>query len=250
MYYRSCRKAKLASLALIGICELSWNDPARAISLGSGLDLDVTITAVSDYRDTGISQTRGDPALQTEAILQHESGLYLGAFASNVDFGTDTRLETMYFVGATVPFSEHVYFDTYVGRYEYPKEAYADYNEFYAELGAYGFQLGYTYSFDNRGHVPNNSNVFLAYNFALPYESNLQVRYGYSNVRADAFWSSDGDVRRSFHDWEAKLSKEIYGVNAFLSYIGTDLSKSECLSATGFDDTCSATLVVGVSKTF
>lgn len=243
-----CHKVKLVSLGLIFVCELGWNNNAWAISLGRGFDLDVNISALSDYRDTGISQTRGDPALQTDLILQHDSGLYVGAFASNVDFGTQARLETMYYIGSSIPIGEQVYFDVSLGRYEYPKEAYADYNELYAELGAYGFQLGYTYSFDNRGHVPNNSNVFLAYNFELPYESALQVRYGYSDVRTDAFWSSEEKARRSFYDWEVKISKDVYGVNVFASYIDTDLSKNECFSATGFDDVCSATLVVGVSK--
>lgn len=245
-----CKKATLLACALVVLCEFGWNEPARAFQLGAGFDLDVTLSAMSDYRDTGISQTRGDPALQAEAIVQHASGLYAGVFMSNVDFGNKARREDMYFVGALIPLGEEVTLDTYIGRYEYPKEAYSDYNEFFAELAGYGFQLGYTYGFDNRGHVPNNSNVYLAYNFELPYEAALQVRYGYSNVRVDAFWSASGDSRKSYHDWEARLSRNILGVDVFASYVDTDLSKAECYSASGFDDICSATLVVGVSKTF
>ncbi|MGX5727995.1 TorF family putative porin [Metapseudomonas otitidis] len=244
------KKAKFAHLLIAGLTGLGAASSAQAIELGNGFGLDLTLTAVSDYRDTGISQTKGDPAIQAEAILQHESGLYLGLFSSNVDFGTKTRREDMYYAGITIPFSDDVYLDTYIGRYEYPKEAYADLNEYYAELGAYGFQLAYTYDFDMRGHAPNSSNWSLGYNFELPYDTGLLVRYGYTDLKFDAFWSGSGDSRQTYHDWEVKLSKEVVGVNLFASYIDTDLSKSECYNALGYDDVCSATVVFGVSKTF
>lgn len=244
-------KSKQAALIAASIAGLGWSTTSQAmIDLGHGFGLDLTLTAVSDYRDTGISQTKGDPALQGEAFVQHESGVYVGVFTSNVDFGTKAYREDMYYAGITIPFSEEIYFDTYIGRYEYPNEAYANVNEFYAELGAYGAMLGYTLNFDQRGHIPDSYNVFLGYNFELPYETNMLVRYGYSDANIDAFWSKSWDVRQTYSDWEIKLSKDVAGVNVFASYIDTDLSESECYSATGFDDTCSATVVVGVSKTF
>jgi uncharacterized protein (TIGR02001 family) len=243
-------KAKRATLIFAGVSALAAGNSAQAFQVNEDFSLDVTLTALSDYRDTGISQTKGDPAIQGEAILQHSTGAYVGVFSSNVDFGSNARREDMYYVGITIPFSEDVYLDTYVGRYEYPKAAYDDFNEFGAELGAYGFLLNYTYDFDFRGHLPNNSNWSLGYNFSLPYETNLLVRYGYSDVRIDAFYSNSGEARSQYSDWEVKLSKELYGVNVFASYIDTDLSKSECTSATGYKDSCSATVVFGISKTF
>ncbi|MFK8397800.1 TorF family putative porin [Pseudomonas sp. BGr12] len=242
--------AKFASLFFAGATAFVASTAAHAIELSDSLKLDVTLTAVSDYRDTGVSQTKGDPAIQGEAILEHESGAYVGVFSSNVDFGSKARREDMYYVGVTIPFSEDVYLDTYVGRFEYPKSAYDDLNEFGAELGAYGFLINYTYDFDFRGHIPNQSNISLGYNFSLPYDTNLLVRYAYSDIRIDAFYSNSGDTRSQYTDWEARISKEVLGVNLFASYIDTDLSKSECNSATGYKDSCSATVVFGVSKTF
>ncbi|MFA7892224.1 TorF family putative porin [Pseudomonas putida] len=236
------------SLAIV--CGLGVATGVQAIELGKGFDLELTLTALSDYRDTGISQTKGDPAIQAEAIFQHESGAYVGIFSSSFDAGTNARREDLYYAGITIPFSEDVYFDTYIGRYEYQKDAYGDLNEYFAEIGAYGFQFGFTYDFDMRGHVPNNVNWSLGYNFVLPYETNVLVRYGYTDLKIDAFESGSGDTSRTFNDWEVKLSKEVLGVNLFASYIDTNLSKSECYSASGFDDICSATVVFGVSKTF
>ncbi|QXI30907.1 TorF family putative porin [Pseudomonas vanderleydeniana] len=243
-------KAKQNILLFSVVCGSLGNGAAQAIELGNGFGLDVTVTALSDYRDTGISQTKGDPALQAEVVLQHQSGLYVGVFSSNVDAGTKARREDMYYVGATIPFTEEISLDTYVGRYEYPKEANSDFNEFSAVLSGYGFQLGYTYDFDLRSRLPNNLNWSLGYNFELPYESNLLVRYGYSDLKYDAFWSKSEEPRSTYHDWEVKLSKNLFGVNFFASYIDTDLSKTECYSASGYEDVCSATVVFGVSKTF
>ncbi len=42
---------------------------------------------LSDYNWRGITQTSQDPALQGGIDYAHESGFYLGAWASNVDFG-------------------------------------------------------------------------------------------------------------------------------------------------------------------
>ncbi|MNO03014.1 putative bacterial protein [compost metagenome] len=64
---------------------------SQALPLSDDFSLDMSLTAASDYRSRGISQTLGDPALQFGATLQHSSGLYLGAWTSNVDFGYDYK---------------------------------------------------------------------------------------------------------------------------------------------------------------
>jgi uncharacterized protein (TIGR02001 family) len=242
-------KTKNAAL-IIGFFCLASSNTAQAIALNGDFSLNITLTAMSDYRDTGISQTKRGAALQGEAILEHSTGAYVGFFSSNIDASSKSYREDFYYVGWTIPFSEDVYLDTFAGRYEYPNEAQEDFNEFGAELGAYGVLINYTYDFDFRGHVPNNSNWSLGYNFSLPYESDLLVRYGYSDIRIDGFFSQNGEARSQYTDWEVRLSKEVIGVNVFASYIDTDLSKSECFTAVGNKNSCSATVVVGISKSF
>jgi uncharacterized protein (TIGR02001 family) len=60
----------------------------------------VGATLTTDYVLDGLSQTRGDPALQPYLEVEFPSGLYVGAWLSNVDFGdgTDT-IETDLYVG-------------------------------------------------------------------------------------------------------------------------------------------------------
>ncbi|WP_235925119.1 TorF family putative porin, partial [Roseomonas harenae] len=69
--------------------------PAGAFELeGAGLTIGVTPTISSDYLFRGVSQTRNRPAVQGTIDIQHTTGFYVGAFASNVAFlGTNARQE-------------------------------------------------------------------------------------------------------------------------------------------------------------
>jgi uncharacterized protein (TIGR02001 family) len=77
--------------------------PAAAqVRLGdTGLSVSATGTVASDYLFRGISQTRSRPAWQLSNFeVSHDSGLYIGAFVSNVRFaGTNARQEIDVFGG-------------------------------------------------------------------------------------------------------------------------------------------------------
>jgi uncharacterized protein (TIGR02001 family) len=69
---------------------------ARAQQTIESLGLTVTSTplAATDYLFRGISQTRDRPAAQFTLDVEHESGVYVGAFISNANFaGTNIRQE-------------------------------------------------------------------------------------------------------------------------------------------------------------
>lgn len=61
--------------------------------------LGVTVTTgvglYTDYLFRGISQTQTNPAIQGTLDIEHDVGVYIGGFASNVDFGTgyDANIE-------------------------------------------------------------------------------------------------------------------------------------------------------------
>jgi uncharacterized protein (TIGR02001 family) len=220
-----------------------------AISLNESTDLALSATVVSDYRSLGVSQTHGDPALQLQAIVSHSSGLYAGLWSSNVDFGSKTRREDGYYVGYSYAVNDDINLTGSIGRYEYPREASFDTNEFYAEANIYKVKLGYIYDFGVDNDVPDLTSYFVGYTFDLPYESSLYMKYGYTDYNFDLYTSS-GDTRQTYYDWEVTLSKQVFGVDLAVSYLDTDLSKTECLSSMGADDVCSATVVVAATKTF
>lgn len=94
------------------------------------------------------------------------------------------------------------------------------------------------------------ASVFVGYRVVLPGEFGLEARYEYVDYKDDVFFSADGRGRSDYTDWEVKLTRDFIGVTWGLSYIDTNLSKTQCQSFSGYDDLCSATLVASVGKTF
>ncbi|MDD2047481.1 TorF family putative porin [Pseudomonas putida] len=239
------------SLASLLLTPLS----SQALTLSEDFSLEVELTAASDYRSRGVSQTLGDPALQAGATLIHSSGLYLGSWTSNVDFGDDfkTRQELEYYAGWYWQATDAVSLDLGYVKYDYPKEGQFNMSEVYAILDVYGVQLGAYYSNDTPnffGEDQDTLYAYLGYSLTLPGDVGLALRAGRNDVKDPAFLSASGDDRNAYYEWEAKLSREFVGVTWGLSYIDTDLSKSECINWYGYDDLCSATVVVSASKTF
>ena len=64
------------------------------LALAGAAHAEVTssIAVVSDYDFRGFTQTNNKPALQASIDYAHESGWYLGTWASNVDFNTDPNV--------------------------------------------------------------------------------------------------------------------------------------------------------------
>src|SRR5262245_32928497 len=93
-----------------------------------------TWTLTNDYDFRGFSQSAKDPAIQASLDYAHDSGWYIGAWASNVDFGTsDPDIEVDYYTGFTFgDAAEGVGFDLGLVYYTYPSESDANYLEAYA----------------------------------------------------------------------------------------------------------------------
>ncbi|MDR8363556.1 TorF family putative porin [Pseudomonas sp. JL3] len=228
---------------------------SQALTLNDNFSLDMTLGVVSDYRTRGISQTLGDPAVQAGATLVHSSGLYVGAWTSNVDFGGPykTRQELEYYAGYYWQATEAISLDLGYLKYDYPKEGQFNLSEVYAILDVYGVKLGANYSNDTPnffGEDQDTLYTYLSYKIELPAEIGLDLRVGRNDVKDPAFWSSNGESRDAYTEWEAKLTRDFVGVTWGLSYIDTDLSKSECASWYGYGDLCTATVVASASKAF
>ena len=228
---------------------------SQALTLNDNFSLDMTLGVVSDYRTRGISQTLGDPAVQAGATLVHSSGLYIGAWTSNVDFGGPykTRQELEYYAGYYWQATEAISLDLGYLKYDYPKEGQFNMSEVYAILDVYGVKLGANYSNDTPnffGEDQDTLYTYLSYKIELPAEIGLDLRVGRNDVKDPAFWSTNGESRDAYTEWEAKLTRDFVGVTWGLSYVDTDLSKSECASWYGYGDLCTATVVASASKAF
>lgn len=228
---------------------------SQAVSLSDDFYLEIEPALVSDYRTRGISQTQNDPAAQLAITLQHTSGLYLGAWTSNVDFGfdTQTRQEVDYYAGWYWQATDEVSLDVGYLKYTYPKSSLYNLSDYYAALTVYGVTLGANYSNDTGSALGDDQDTlysYVAYETALPLEIGLQLRYGRMDFKDPMYTAGDGKTSSDHHEWEVKLTRELAGLTWSLSYIDTDLSKTECASSYGFDDLCSATWVGSASKKF
>jgi uncharacterized protein (TIGR02001 family) len=102
-----------------------------------------TWTAVSDYDFRGITQTGQDPALQASLDYAHDSGWYIGAWASNIDFGVDEaatgiddpNIEVDFYTGFTKTLDSGFNYDVGGVFYDYPQEDTFNYFELYAGVG-------------------------------------------------------------------------------------------------------------------
>jgi uncharacterized protein (TIGR02001 family) len=71
--------------------------PAQAQQKVESLGFTITtpLTLATDYLFRGVSQTQTNPAIQGTLDIEHDIGLYVGGFASNVDFAApaDANIE-------------------------------------------------------------------------------------------------------------------------------------------------------------
>ncbi|MCP5178471.1 MAG: hypothetical protein H6993_10945 [Pseudomonadales bacterium] len=113
-----------------------------AICGSAQADLTANATATSNYIWRGLTQTENEAAIQGGLDYSHESGFYIGTWASNVNYGA----------GDPYSYEHDIYFgwsgtagevDWDVGYlyYNYDSAANFDFGEVYASLGYAGFSL-------------------------------------------------------------------------------------------------------------
>src|SRR5690606_36930245 len=112
--------------------------------IGAGFDLSMNVTLASEYLWRGISQTQGKGAIQGGLDLAHDSGFYIGTWASNVDFDSNASSEWDFYVGYAVELGP-VALDVGLLEYTYVDESSLNFLEAYASVGMAGFTLGYHY---------------------------------------------------------------------------------------------------------
>lgn len=243
------------AMTLAGLSLLALNT-AQAIELSDQFALVVTPKLVSDYRSSGISQTMGDPAAQLDLMLSHASGLYAGVWASNVEFGYDweqdddygTRQEVDYYAGYYWQINDNISLDAMYNNFTYPGEGQFNGSDFQVTLDMYGAFIGGKHTVDGDDVIFNS---FVGYHTVLPYEIGFEARLENVDYKDEVFFNRDfSRASEDYNNWSVGLTRDLVGVTWGLSYIDTDLSDAECESFSGYDDLCSATLVVSASKTF
>jgi uncharacterized protein (TIGR02001 family) len=171
-------------------------------------EISTTVTLTSDYNFRGISQTAQDPALQIGVDWAHESGFYLGAWGSNVDFDggegfeSDSNVEVDLIAGYSGSITEDLGYDLGVTYYAYlPSGDRINYVELYAGLsqGIFSGMVWYAPDYGNSGesawYTEANAGI------PLPWELSLNLHVGYS---FGDYWKEDSD---EFYDYSVGIGR-------------------------------------------
>ena len=231
-------RKQLISLALLALMPLAAQAQDED---DSGFNWNAAAT--SEYMFRGISQTDDHPAIQAGAGYSFSNGIYLGAWASNVDFGEDTDAEVDTFVGWNGDLNDTVNLDVQLVRYNYVGEPdgvdYA-YNELIGKATFaenYSVTLGYTNDF----LASDTDSIYAAVggSWDVGNDINLTAGLGYTTVDEDLS-SEDGYV-----DYSIGVNRDFGPVNIGLGYIGTDNSAENLFGKDNAEEKFVLTFAIG-----
>lgn len=187
--------------------------------------LSATVTATTDYDFRGVSLSAKDPALQASLDYAFgETGFYVGAWGSNIDYGDDVDgdIEVDLYAGYDGSINDDTSWTVGLTWYTYPgssSSATKSKIEAYPEIwlgGTYkGFELKQWYAIEYDGE---NDAMYTEgnYTFELPQNFSLSLHAGYN--WGDAF---DGF---EYLDYGVALGYDVGNFSLELKYVGTDLS--------------------------
>lgn len=232
---------------------LVFGVPAAAQTTIESLGLTVSGSAalLSDYTFRGISQTDTKPALQAGIDIEHETGLYVAGFGSNVDFG-DANLELDAMFGYRFSLAG-IKVDLGGIYYAYPgaNAGGLDYNFFEVaakaayEIGPATLRVAFHWSPEFQFESGNGYYAEGGVDVKLPFEFMLGGRLGYQWIeKNDRFGLKD------FANWSIVLSRELLGFTFAIGYYDTNVRKSDCPKGVGGSNVCEARAIASVSKAF
>ncbi|MBX7539914.1 TorF family putative porin [Qipengyuania sphaerica] len=220
-----------ASLALAGA---TLAIPSAALAQeedDGGLTISANAALTTDYRFRGVSLSGGDPAIQGGVDVGHESGFYVGTWASSIDGGPAYgEMEFDIYGGWSGDLAEGIALDVGLLYYAYPTEDLGGDVNYWEPYASVGFDLGgaeatvgaaYAWEQDSLGGE-DNLYVYTDLGYSLPSTPiSLSAHLGYTDgVLAPPLLA--GTTDDSGFDWSigASLSKGILEVG--VAYIGVE----------------------------
>jgi uncharacterized protein (TIGR02001 family) len=229
----------------------------------AGLTVAITPSVSNDYLFRGISQTRNNWAVQGTFDVQHESGVYVGAFVTNAKFlavpYNDARMELDALAGYRFTLGG-VNFDIgYVG-YLYPGQSKPEgtqLNEYHEVMLKANYTIdivklsgAFAYSPNFFGRSGNGFYLEGGVDVTLPYEFTAFGRVGYQWIeRNPRFGTPD------YLWYGVGIQREILlGITAAVGWYGTNIAKRDCAPvvdrADGGQRICEGRVLFTLSRAF
>jgi len=180
-----------------------------------------TITGTTDYDFRGVSLSAKDPALQASLDYAFgETGFYVGAWASNIDYGNDVDgdIEVDLYAGYDGAINDDTGWTVGLTWYTYPgssgPEKIPAYPEVWLGINYKGLELKQWYAVEVD---EENDGLYTEanYTFELPQNFSLSLHAGYNY----------GDVfDKDYLDYAVAVGYDVGNFSLELKYTGTDLS--------------------------
>lgn len=183
--------------------------------------LSVSIAVTSDYVWRGVSQTDNKPAFQPSVTYTAPVGVYVGIWASNVDFGSgDPDWEVDGYVGYNVDFSDNINFDVMYNMYTYTGASELNFGELITKTTFFeNYNVSLVYSNDAWASGESGLAYGVGGSWELPGGVGLEA-----NVNRNDFSSAANEFLEveDYTDYNVSLSKGFGPTTLALGYYSTD----------------------------
>tara|TARA_B100001059_G_C17729127_1_gene525184 strand:+ start:424 stop:1125 length:702 start_codon:yes stop_codon:yes gene_type:complete len=219
--------------------------PFALLSTTVSANWSTTITAASDYTFNGVTQTDNDPAIQASLDYAFDSGVYAGAWASNVDFGDDTDFELDAYLGKYVQLTDTVSADYGIAYYTYQgNNSDGNYAEAYTKFGYasdYGqTELNFWYSWDYFGTGAGHVISMIAHTFEIAPNHAIRASFDISNSLDGEKWAWDVNQKKSYKHYRLAYQTSYEGFGIEIAAEDTSLDY----------DYADERIVLAISRTF
>jgi uncharacterized protein (TIGR02001 family) len=246
-------------MAVLAASVISFGTSAKAAELISEKDLNGKVSAnvgmVTEYFFRGLTQTGKKFAVQGGLDFAHNSGIYVGTWGSNVDFGDgdEASAEVDVYGGWSGDLGKSkVTLDVGAIYYLYPgadDSLNYDFFEVYAGLSKdFGFastSAKISYSPEYFADTGDATYVELGVDIPVGKHFTVNLHGGYQWIDDNAGFGAD-----DYFDYLVGVSFSLIGLDFQVAYVGTDLDDSnENSSSNCFRSSCS-TVIASVSKSF
>ncbi len=236
----------ILSLGVVSLANAADSEP-KGNSFTDQFSVSGSVGVTSDYRFRGVTQNDENPAIQAGLQVSHESGAYVGLWGSPVDFNDGDEANTEFDLMAGYAYEADAWSaDVRYTYYAYPGASSAlnyNYSEFQFE-GGYDFSVlklsgVFAYSPDFFGDSGDAEYLQAKLDVPLPYGFAAHAYLGKQYVDDNVAYGLP-DAR----DWNLGVTYSYASVDLDLSYIDTDMDKTEC------PDGCSGTIVATLTYNF
>lgn len=174
-------------------------------------EISANVGATSNYVWRGVTQTKDEAAISGGIDYANESGVYVGTWASNINWGSpatdDTGVEVDFYGGYGGEMSGFGY-DVGLIYYGYPQHSDSDFVEFYGSVSysVVTAGLAYTVSGENDGGQFDDGDVYYYLSAGIDLDDGWSVGgtvgyYDFDNATAGEYTHFQADVTKSAGDF-------------------------------------------------